>query len=206
MFRARPGHGTYHDLKWAMEQVALAEKRFEVVVACPGACLGPWDLRVGTSALLVAIARGMDPPHPDGVVNLVDARDVAVALVRLAAHRSPPRRVLLSGGNHRLQPLLVALSARYRGREPSPPLAAAEAIALADAEERKAAEHGGRPALSREIVDLVLHGVPLDTRLAHDALGLSFRPLDETLDAADAWFRRMHLIPAPEASADARPR
>ncbi|MGZ6143752.1 MAG: NAD-dependent epimerase/dehydratase family protein, partial [Myxococcales bacterium] len=139
VYGSRPGHGTYHDLKWAMEQVALAEKRFEVSVACPGACLGPWDLRVGTSALLIALARGMDPPHPDGVVNLVDVRDVAAALIRLAALPSPPRRVLLSGGNHGLHPLLCALADRYRVRAPSPPLPAAAAIALADAEERRAA-------------------------------------------------------------------
>ena len=188
---AMPGYGTYHDLKWAMEAMALAEDRLEVVVACPGACLGPWDWRVGTSALVVALARGLDPPHPDGAINLVDARDVALALVALAAHRSPPRRILLSGANHRLHALLSGLARRYRERPPSPPLSAAAAIAFADAEERRAA---GRPALSREIVDLGVHGVPLDTSLAA-SLGLRFRPLEETLSAADGWFRRMRIIP-----------
>ena len=202
VYTSYPGHGTYHDLKWAMEQAALAEDRFEVAVACPGACLGPWDLRVGTSALLVGLARGLDPPHPDGTVNLVDARDVALALVRLAAHPSPPRRVLLCEGNHRLHPLLCSLAARYRVAPPAPPLSAAAAVALADAEERRAAAGGGRPALSREIVDLVVHGVPLDARLAGTALGLRLRPLGETLDAADGWARRMRLIsPLPLAEA-----
>lgn len=195
VFAQAPGLGTYHDLKWAMERRALAEERLEVLVACPGACLGPWDLKVGTSALLVALARGMDPPHPDGLINPVDVRDVALALVRLAAHRAPPRRVLLAGHNLRLQELLESLAQRYGVKAPSRPLPTAEAAAFADAEERRALAQGGRAALAREIVDLIVHGVPLDTALARRELDLRFRPLSETLDAADDWSRRMGFIP-----------
>lgn len=205
LYATRPGHGAYHDLKWEMERMALAEERFEVVVACPGACLGPWDLRVGTSALLVATARGLDPPHPDGWINLIDARDVATALIRLSALPAPPRRLLLSGGNHRLHPLLCELALRYGVAPPSPPLAADRAIALADAEEARAAREGGRPAVAREIVDLIVRGVPLDTRLAEEALGLRCRPLAQTLSATDAWARRMRFIP-DSPSAEAMPR
>jgi len=195
VFAAAPGLGVYHDLKWAMESLALAEDRIEVIVACPGACLGPHDLRLGTSAVLVALARGLDPPHPDGVINPVDVRDVATALLRLAEHASPPRRVLLAAGNLRLHELLVALARRYGVAPPSRPLEDAEAVSLADAEEARAEAGGRRPSLSREIVDLVIHGVPLDAGLAARALGMRWRPLTETLDAADGWARRMRLIP-----------
>lgn len=195
-----PGLGTYHDLKWTMEQVALHENRVEVVVACPGACLGPWDLRAGTSALLYALARGLDPPHPDGIVNLVDVRDVALALVRLAQHPCPPRRLLLSAANHRLHELLAALAPRYGALPPSPPLSAAEAIRLADAEERRSLATGRRPGVSREIVDLVVHGVPLDAALSRSALALRYRPLEETLAASDEWARRMRFIPSPQVT------
>jgi nucleoside-diphosphate-sugar epimerase len=181
-----------------MERLALAEERFETVVVCPGACLGPWDWRVGTSALLVALARGIDPPHPDGVINPVDARDVAEAVVLLSALRSPPRRTLLAAANLRLHELLRSLARRYRVAPPAAPLPDAEAVRFADAEEERAARKGGRPALSREIADLVIHGVPLDASLAL-SLGLRFRPLDETLAAADEFARRMRFIPAEAA-------
>jgi dihydroflavonol-4-reductase len=203
VFAQAPGFGTYHDLKWAMEQRALAEQRLEVLVACPGACLGPWDLRVGTSALLVATARGLAPPHPDGVINAVDVRDVALALVRLARHPSPPRRLLLSGSNLQVQQMLEELSLRYGAPPPAAPLSAAEALALADAGEARAHAQGGRPELSREIADLIVHGVPLDASLARRTLGLAFRPLAETLDAADAWNRRMRILPS--ATTQVRP-
>jgi nucleoside-diphosphate-sugar epimerase len=200
-FAAAPGLGTYHDLKWAMEALADDETRLELVTVCPGACLGPWDLRVGTSALIVATARGLDPPHPDGTIALVDARDVAEALVRLARHPAPPRRLLLAAGNHRLHPLLEALARRYGRPPPRPALAAADAIALADAEEARVRGTRARPALFREIVDLVVHGTAISSRLAETTLGIRWRPLAETLDAYDSWARRMRILPAPQAEA-----
>jgi dihydroflavonol-4-reductase len=188
-----PGFGVYHDLKWAMEQEALADPR--VLVACPGACIGPWDLRIGTSALLVGLARGMNPPHPDGNVAIVDAADVGAAVARMALGAEVPRRVLLAGSNHRLHALLTALAARYGAPVPSPPLSADAACALADAEEARALEQGGRALLAREIVDLVVHGAPISSRLAEEALGVRFSPLADTLDRFDAWARRMRFIP-----------
>src|SRR5690606_36924624 len=82
-------------------------------------------------------------------------------------------------------------------RPPSRPLSAAEGIALADAEERRAASGGGRAAVVREIVDLVVHGVPIDASFATRALGLRFTPLEQTLDAFDAWARRLGILPNP---------
>ncbi|MEW5738181.1 MAG: NAD-dependent epimerase/dehydratase family protein [Myxococcota bacterium] len=196
VFEDAPRFGTYHGLKWHMEARALREDRLEVLVACPSACLGPWDLRVGTSALLVATARGLDVPHPDGVVSWVDARDVALGLVRLAQHPSPARRVILSAGSTRLQHLLEQLAQRYDVAPPSAPLADAEALAFCDAEERRAAKEGGRPALARELADLIIHGVPLDAALARRTLGLSFRSLSTTLDAFDDWARRVRILPS----------
>ena len=194
-FHTAPGFGVYHDLKWRMERRARAERRFEVRVACPGACIGPWDLRVGTSALVVAAARRIDVFHPDGIVAVVDAADAARGILRQGILPHAPDRVLLVGGNYRLQALRATLSGRYGGPAPSPPIGAAEARALSDAEERRALREGGRAALSREIVDLVIHGVPIDASLATTALGLTWSPLADTLDRFDAWARRMRIIP-----------
>jgi dihydroflavonol-4-reductase len=196
VFAEAPTFGTYHALKWHMEARALREERLEVVVACPAACLGPWDLRVGTSALIVATARGLDVPHPDGIVSWVDARDVALGLVRLAQHPSPARRVILSAGSTHLQELLTLLSQRYDVAPPSKPLSAEAARAFCDAEERRAEKEGGRPALARELADLIIHGVTLDAVLARRTLGLSFRSLSTTLDAFDDWARRVRILPS----------
>lgn len=196
VFDAPPGFGTYHDLKWLLEARAREERRVDVVIACPGACIGPWDLRVGTSALLVALARGMDPKHPDGIVSIVDPEDVARGLLALAEAERPPPRLLLSGGSHALHALLDALALRYKVAPPSAPLSAAEATALADHAEHRAASAGGRPELSREIVDLVVHGAHLDASRSLPLVG-AYTSLATTLDRFDAWAQRMRLVPRP---------
>jgi dihydroflavonol-4-reductase len=201
-FASPPGFGVYHDLKWMMEERALAEDRFEVIVLCPGACLGPWDLRVGTSAILVALARGLKPAHPDGWINLVDARDVAAMAVRVASHSDPPGRLVVSAENYRLHALLIKLAERYAAPSPPKPLSAAEAIALADTEERRVHTHGGRPAISRELVDLICNGVEIDGSRASAITGVPYRPLANTLNDYDAWARDRRILPKlpiPEA-------
>jgi len=200
VFPAPPGFGAYHDAKWAMEQRALAEDRLEVIVACPGACLGPWDLRVGTSALIVGMANGVDVPHPDGWVSPIDVRDLGRALVRLGQMNDPPRRILLAGESVRLQSLLEGLAERYGVAAPSAPIPDADAVAFADAEEARVEGTPYRAALAREIADLVIHGAPIDARLGAQLLPGGLTPLSETLDAFDAFARRMRLIPSPQAT------
>ncbi|MCC6808804.1 MAG: NAD(P)H-binding protein [Deltaproteobacteria bacterium] len=196
-----PGFGTYHDLKWEMETLVANEARFETVVVCPGACLGPDDWRIGTQALLLALARGIDPPHPDGTINTVDVRDVALALATIADLSGPPRRLLIASENLSLHAMLAALCDRYRVPKISPPISADAARAIADAEERAVDGTPRRAALAREIVDLVVHGVAVDATLSRRVLGLRYRSLHESLDAFDAWARRMGLLnppPVPE--------
>ena len=196
-FARAPGFGTYHDVKWHLEALVDAESRFETVTVCPGACIGPHDYRLGTAAFLAATARQMQPPHPEGWVNVVDVRDVGVAIAKLVQHASPPRRVILSGEPWKLHSLLELLAPRYGAPPPVPPLSATDAVALADSEEHRAARDGGRPSISRELVDLVVHGVPVSAHLSRSTISLRYRPLSETLDAFDAWARRIGLLPSP---------
>jgi dihydroflavonol-4-reductase len=204
-YPAPPGFGTYHDVKWHLEALAEAESRFELLTLCPGACIGPHDYRLGTAAFLAATARGLQPQHPAGLVNIVDVRDVGLAVARAVTHQAPPRRVLLSGTTYDLHTLLEQLAPRYDAPPPVPALAAAEAIALADAEEHRALATKTRASLSRELVDLVIHAVPIDTTRSRTQLGVTYRPLAETLDAFDLWARKIGLLttPTPEAPSPA---
>jgi len=195
-YEAAPGHGVYHDLKWTMEERALAEDRLEVAVLCPGACIGPWDMRIGTSSILVALAHRRETPHPDGWINLVDARDVARMAMRVAELDTPPARLVLTAENRRLHALLVELATRYHAPPPPPALSDEQAIALADDQEATACKTGGRPSLSRELADLICHGVEIDGRLAPSVTGVVYRPLGETLDGYDTWARSRRIIPS----------
>jgi dihydroflavonol-4-reductase len=194
-YAAAPGFGTYHDVKWHLEALAEQERRFEVVTVCPGACIGAHDYKLGTAAFLAATARGLQPPHPAGLVNVVDVRDVGLAAARAVTLETPPKRVLLSGGTYELHALLESLAPRYGAPAPVAPLDAAAAIALADEAEHQAVATKSRPTLSRELVDLVVHAVPVDASRSRDVLGLTYRPLSQTLDSFDEWARKIGLLP-----------
>lgn len=196
VFPACPEWGTYHALKWHLERRLHDEHRLEIVVACPAACLGPFDWKVGTSSLLLATARGAPPPLPDGIITTVDARDVARALLMLSLSTEPPARLLLAHETFDAHELLSQLARRYRAPRPPAPLSRRAALALADRLETEAARDGGRPLLSRELVDLIIHGPRLDASRSR-TLGLRYRPLSETLNAWDSWARRMQFLPHP---------
>lgn len=197
-----PTHGVYHALKWEMERVFRDTSGLEVRVALPAGCVGPGDLRLGTSSLLVALARGMDPVHADGPVSLVDPRDAALGIARLATWDDAPDRVILSAFTRGLHDLLVDLAARYGVPRPSPALPAAEALARAEAAERLAEATRTRPTMSRELVELAVYGVPLDNHLSTSVLGVAYRPFATTLADFDRWASRLGFLPQPP---EARP-
>ena len=202
VFGVCPDWGTYHALKWNLEHRLRDEGRLEVIIACPAACLGPFDWKVGTSALLVATARGVPPPHPKGRITTVDSRDVAQALVMLSTADEAPERLILANEAFDAHELLVMLAARYGAPQPPSALEAEAARALADAQEHEAQKTGGRAALARELVDLIVHSPRLDASVSR-SFGLTYRPLSDTLDAWDSWAMRMGLLqrPRPEKSA-----
>ncbi len=196
VFPSCPEWGTYHALKWHLERRLREEHRMQMVVACPAACLGPFDWKVGTSSLLLATARGAPPPLPDGVITTVDARDVARALLMLSTAADPPARLLLAHEAFDAHELLSRLARRYRAPQPQEPLSGGAARALADRLERVAARDGGRPLLSRELVDLIVHGPRVDASRSR-SLGLRYRPFSDTLDAWDSWARLMGFLTRP---------
>jgi dihydroflavonol-4-reductase len=195
----RPEGSVYRALKWTMEQELAAYERrgLPAVTLLPGGCVGPNDIRVGTGAFIVAVARGLMPWYVDGIVNLVDVGDVARAHVA-AAGAAPGRRYCVGGHDVRIGELLERVARRYGGSAPTLELDPDEARARADADERRAAEKRERVPVPREMVDMVTHGQPVSSALAERELGLRFTPIDTALDRAYQWFSSMKLVPAKE--------
>ncbi len=190
-----PTESVYRAVKWAMERAVddAVARGLPAVTLLPGGCLGPWDVRVGTGGFLVGIAQGSMPWWVDGIVNLVDVRDVARAHVT-AAESPVGERYCIAGHTVRVSWLLAHVAQRYGGVAPSECLSADEARARADREERIAAVTGARVALPREMVDLVTAGQAVSNARAEAALGLTLRPLDDALDSAHEWFARYGFI------------
>src|ERR1019366_9386455 len=102
--------GVYASVKRAMEDRvdAWRARGLGVVSLITGGCLGPWDLRVGTTGVLVAMLNASLPFWVEGWINLVDVSDAARAQV--AAIDATGARYCIGGHNIRLSALLSRIA------------------------------------------------------------------------------------------------
>lgn len=191
-----PEESVYRAVKWAMEREvdAARERGLAAVTLLPGGCIGPGDLRVGTGAVMVGVARGLLTWWVDGFVNLVDVGDVARAHVA-AASKTAHDRYCLAGHTVRVADLLARLAHRYGGVLPAEQLNATEARVRAVDDERAAAPRRARVAIPRELVDMATTGQAVSNGRAARDLGFAPTPLDDAFDRAHAWFVRFKMIP-----------
>ena len=193
-----PEGSVYRAVKWAMEREVdrFVHRGLPAVTLLPGGCIGPWDLRLGTGAVLVGVVRRAMPWWTDGVVNLVDVGDVARAHV---AALDAPRgaRFCVAGHTVSVSALIQTIVARYGGALPAEHLTGEEARERADRDEREASPNNARVPVPRELVDLVTSGQAVSSERARRDLGVDFAPLEAALDRAHAWFVRFHYLPRP---------
>jgi dihydroflavonol-4-reductase len=194
----RPLGSVYRAVKWEMERELerWMARGLRATTMIPGGCLGPLDVRVGTGRLLIGVVTDALPWWIDGVVPLVDVRDVAAAHVRaaVAAPLTIESRFALGGHAVRVSDLLTMIAGRYGGTLPPELSSYEDARERADASERNAAENRGRVSVPRELVDLIETGRPVRGTRAEADLGVSFRPFEKTLDDAHTWFVRNGYI------------
>jgi dihydroflavonol-4-reductase len=201
-----PTDSAYRMAKWHMERAVAAARAdgLDVVTLRPGGCLGPWDLRVGTGGVIVALIRGALPWIVDGQVYLVDVRDVAQAHV---AAMQPSARASydLAGHGVTVADLAARVTRSFGGAAVPVVLSPEAARARADDDERRALATGGRAPLPREFVDIALAHLGVDDGPAARDLGFRPRPLDEALRDAVAWFRRTRHLPPPDSTEKLHP-
>jgi dihydroflavonol-4-reductase len=182
----------YFESKWAMEsevyRVAAAGQ--EVVALCPTAVFGPGDVKPTSGTVLLALARGLLPAYVEGRTNIVDVRDVAQAhVVALERGRSGERYIL--GGHNTTVGATLTLAARLAGA-PAPQVRVPAGLALLAGKlgEVAALALPGRPFLPfNEAIEMIRHGQHYDCAKAQRELGLTGRPIEETLRDSLVWFR-----------------
>ena len=95
----------YYEVKSAMENLALeaAGVGYDIVILNPTLVLGPGDIRLSSSEILLMIARGQARAIPPGVVNIIDVRDAAAAHVIAARIGKTGQRYILGGDNYSIK-------------------------------------------------------------------------------------------------------
>ena len=87
--------------KAAMEREVMeaAKAGFPAVVVNPTAFFGPYDGKPTSGTQIVMIAKGLMPGYIDGLVNVIDVRDVAIGMIRAAERGRVGERYILGNWN-----------------------------------------------------------------------------------------------------------
>lgn len=191
--RARRRAHPYFAVKAAMETMVLEAGRGGLCAAVvnPTACLGPWDRRPRGLCVVPLLVTGQVPAMFARTMNVIDVRDVAIALRAALEQSCFGRPIALAGHDCRTDTLAARVCALAGASAPRLRVPARLAVAAA-----LGAEAGwaliGRPSPLPAIGPLlVLDSYPMPPSAEQRALGALPRALDETLRDAIEWYRRI---------------
>jgi nucleoside-diphosphate-sugar epimerase len=175
----------------------LQEDGASVTVVYPGGVLGPAQPNLDAMPAGLAAAVGIAWPISPGGVSLLDVRDLGEALARSVEPGRGARRLLL-GGHYVTWPEFADLCDALTGvRCRRIPLPGALMIALGTLLDAAKHVHGFRYPLTRDAAELMVTLVPSDDSAALDALGLTLRPVEESVADTLRWLAAAgHLRPS----------
>lgn len=190
--------GPYCRSKLRAENEAMERARAgsPIVVANPTMPVGPGDRGLSPPSRLIRdFCLGKLPALMDCTLNLIDVRDVAEGLVRTMERGVPRRRYLLGGENLTLAGLLGILSESTGVRVPKWRVPYAMGLAVAHFSEFWADHVSGvAPKATVTGVRLTQRTMHFDPSRSLEALGLTPRPVRESLEDAVAWLRQVGQI------------
>jgi dihydroflavonol-4-reductase len=170
-----------------VEALSAAQSGLPVVVLCPVAVFGPGDVHMSVSTPLLLAARGRLPVYPDAAVSVVDVRDAAAAHITAAERGRIGTRTIISAYNVTLYDVLAEMAAVAGVRPPR--------IKLGARLLRVAATVGQlAPGGQASFLKTIPLWQPVNNARAVTELGLTPRPLSETMADTYAWFRARGLL------------
>lgn len=162
----------------------------DVRVVCPGMVLGPGDIRPTPSGeVIVTALMGGPRIGLTGGAGFVDVRDAAKIHV-LAAEKGRAGERYVAVGHNLTNGDFAALVDRVAGRRrPAVNLPPRVARGIAIAMEEAAKVTGKPPLLARDFFEYSQRPCFFSSQKAINELGATFRPIEETVADAIAYFR-----------------
>jgi nucleoside-diphosphate-sugar epimerase len=174
-------------------------RELEVVEVLPGWMWGPGDAGPTAAGQLVIDFLGRQiPAVPDGGTSVVDARDVAAAMIAAAERGRAGERYIVAGAYCEVADILRGLEQETGVAGPQLQLPYFLIYGFAYCAELFGWLTGTDVLVTREAVRVLHERHRLSSTKATRELGVTFRPLAETLRDAVAW-QRAHRLPAPAA-------
>jgi dihydroflavonol-4-reductase len=165
---------------------------------------GPGDAAPTASGQLVLdFLAGKLPAIPPGGTSAVDARDVAVGMIRAAERGRSGEKYILAGDFVTLADVIRTLE-QVTGRSgPRARIPYPVAFVYAAISETWAKLAGGETLVTLEAVRMMQARLSVTCAKAEQELGWKHRPLRETLADEVAWYRAQGLAAEPAARAAA---
>ncbi|MGB3615732.1 MAG: NAD-dependent epimerase/dehydratase family protein, partial [Elainellaceae cyanobacterium] len=190
--------GAYCRGKFVAEQEAFAaaKKGLPVVIVNPTVPIGPGDRRITPpTRMMLGFLNGKYPAYLNSTLNLIDARDVALGHVLAAEKGVPGERYILGNANLTLGELLRRLEALTRLSMPKQQIPYWLAFGVSAMQEFIADTFTKSPP-SAPLTGVKLARSPMtfDNTKAQQQLGLTFRPLQDSLNDAIADYRQRGLL------------
>ncbi len=168
----------------------------DVRVVCPGIVMGPNDIRPTPSGELIRASLQLPGPAVAmaGGATYVDVRDAAEVHVLCALRGKAGERYLATAHNLSNVELAQAIErGTGRGRRVhSVPVSAARSLVRAF--EAQARVTGKPPILARPFFEFTLKPAYFSNEKSRRELGATYRPIDESIRDAVAWFKARGMI------------
>ncbi|MGB3493766.1 MAG: NAD-dependent epimerase/dehydratase family protein [Elainellaceae cyanobacterium] len=190
--------GAYCRGKFLAEQEAFAaaQQGLPVVIVNPTVPLGPGDRRITPpTRMMLGFLNGTYPAYLNSTLNVVDARDVALGHILAAEKGTPGERYILGNVNLQLGELLAHLERLTGLPMPKQRIPYWLALTVSTIQELIADTITHQPPQA-PLTGVRLARSPMrftNTR-AQTELGLTFRPLRESLADAIADYRQRGLL------------
>lgn len=190
----------YSRSKFHSRQLAenFAQWGMDVRVVCPGIVFGPNDIRPTPSGQLILAS--IKTPGPatafEGGASYVDVRDCAEAHVLAAEKGKKGERYIATAHDLDNETLLKTID-RVTGRKRAVvrlPTAMARSVAIGM--EAVAKRTGTPPLLARDFFEYSLKPSYYDNSKSIRELGASYRPIEDTIRDAVAYFEATGRLPA----------
>lgn len=170
-----------------------------LITVLPGWMFGPGDAAPTNAGRLVldALQGRLPPVALPGRTAVVDARDVAAAMVTAAERGEAGERFIVAGVDTSLAQVMTAIAAQTGRAPPRFTLPYAAAWLFAAGSEVAGRVFGSEPIVTRMALLTLNSGHHIASSHAVARLGTTFRPLEETFADTVAWVRRELLEFAP---------
>lgn len=160
-----------------------------IATVMPGWMFGPGDAGpTGAGGLVLDALAGKLPGVPPGGTSVVDARDVASAMVTMLERDVPNERFLVAGRYHTMREILDAIMASAGKKRIGFTLPPWLALAMGHVSEAWARMTKGTPMVPLEGVRMLLEDFRPSSAKAERELGVTFRPIADTIGDVVAWY------------------